>query len=321
MSASTTIQKIISKVPHISWKKDKPFFIRIFIGALLFIATVIVTTAVTYYFTIRANEEAIKAFNKGGITVEQLTQEVIPDTGYTVDLAWNDVGKKLVASGAIDLQKYQTNYTQEQYKDLLTYVTESKRKEITITPRNAYFWVNTLWALGLVQKSDVLGQGIMTKEYPDQIGNFASTAGWTLGTKDAMSLYNSTNIVDLSPEENQRVSDITGHIYRPCCGNSAAFPDCNHGMAILGLVELMVDQGFSDEAIYDAALAFNSYWFPQTYIDLAYYFETKQDTIWNKVDPKTVLGLAYSSAQGYSQIKQEIGTIPGLNSVGGSCGA
>ena len=40
------------------------------------------------------------------------------------------------------------------------------------------------------------------------------------------------------------VEEIAGNIYRPCCGNSTAFPDCNHGMAMLGLIELMVSQKF-----------------------------------------------------------------------------
>lgn len=238
-----------------------------------------------------------------------------------MSIKWGDVGKKLVAAGGIDMAKYENNYKDEQYKELLGYLTEEKEEGITIDRKNAYFWVNTLWALGLTQKTDVLDKGIMKTEYGDKLANFASTAGWTLGTKKATDLYSSANIVQLDAVENKRVEEITAGIYRPCCGNSAAFPDCNHGMAILGLVALMVDQGFTDEEIYKASLAFNSYWFTQTYMDLAYYFENKKGISWQDVDPKVALSSPYSSSQGYQSLKQEIGDTPSLQGTGGSCGA
>ncbi|PIZ63694.1 hypothetical protein COY16_01305 [Candidatus Roizmanbacteria bacterium CG_4_10_14_0_2_um_filter_39_13] len=321
MKLNRIVQAINKKIPHISSKKNKRFFISVTIGVLGFVAIIIATASVTYYLTLRANAEVIEAFEKSGITVESLAAKVIPEEGYTLKLNWGDTGKKLVESGAIDLQKYKDNYGDEKYSELMTFITDTKNENITVNSENSYFWVNTLWAMGLVQKSDVLEKGIIGTEYKDEIGSFASTGGWTLGTTDAISLYSSTNIVDLSLEQQQRVAEIAGNIYRPCCGNSAAFPDCNHGMAILGLIELMVAQGSPDSEIYEASLAFNSYWFPQTYADLAYYFETKQDTAWEDIDPKTVLGQAYSSGQGYARIKQEIGNIPGLQSGGGSCGA
>jgi len=114
---------------------------------------------------------------------------------------------------------------------------------------------------------------------------------------------------------------VADNIYRPCCGNSAAFPDCNHGMAALAVVEMMVGQGKGDDEIYDTVLKFNSFWFTQTYIDLAYYFQ-KHGTAWREVDPKLLLSRDYSSAGGYTKIRKEIGDVPELRSVGGgSCGA
>jgi len=321
MSLKKTIKVINNKIPHITFKKNKRFFIAALVGMLVFVGIITATASVTYYLTIRANSEAIREFEKSGITVESLAAKVIPEQGYDVKLDWNDVGQKLVESGAIDLQKYKENYKDPRYKELMTFITDNKKGGITVNKDNSYFWVNTLWALGLVQKSDVLEKGVMGTQYKDDIGSFASTGGWTLGSKDAVALFSSANIVDLTPEQQKLVATITENIYRPCCGNSAAFPDCNHGMAILGLVELMVSQGISEKEIYKAALAFNSYWFPQTYADLAYYFEAKQDSKWEDVDPKTVLGQAYSSGQGYARIKQEIGNVPGLQSGGGSCGA
>ncbi len=252
---------------------------------------------------------------------DALAEVVLPTQGYTVPITWGDTGKKLISSGAIDLKKYKNTYSNDKYTELLTFITDSKDEKINVNRDNSYFWVNTLWALGLVQKSDVLDKGIMMQEYGDNIEGLASTGGWTLGSKRAKELYSSVEILQLTPEENKRITQITEGIYRPCCNNSSAFPDCNHGMAILGLVELMVDQGFSDEEIYKAALAFNSYWFPQTYMDLAYYFQTKEGLSWDKVDPKTILGAEFSSASGYNSIRKKIGPVPGLSSDGGSCGA
>lgn len=253
------------------------------------------------------------------IQVEDLEAKVIPEDGYVVNLKWGDVGKKLVSAGGIDMAKFSKNY-EKGYDEELKFLTEKKDGGIKVDARSAYFWVNTLWALGLTQKSDVLEKGVMGTQYKKELGNFASTAGWTLGAKKATDLYSSKMIIDLDSKEQERIAKIAAGIYRPCCGNSAAFPDCNHGMAILGLVELMVDQGFADEEIYKAALAFNSYWFAQTYVDLAYYFQTKENVSWDKVDPKVVLGNQYSSSTGYKAITQEIEGAPTLKRGGSSCG-
>lgn len=250
-----------------------------------------------------------------------LSKEVVPAEGYTVNVRWGDTGIKLVGAGAVDLSKFRKNYTPSQYKDLLSFLTEVKEEGITITRDNSYFWVNTLWALGLTQQSDVLTRGVMGSEYGGEVGNFASTGGWTLGKKDAVSLFSSSDIIPLTQEQQDLVTRVSGNIYRPCCGNPTSFPDCNHGMAILGLLELMASQGATEEEMYQASLAFNSYWFTTTYVDLAYYFKTEKGLSWDEVDPKEVLSEKFSSAQGYQAIKRQIGNIPGTNNTGASCGA
>lgn len=253
--------------------------------------------------------------------LEYYLEQVAPKDGYTVPITWGDTGIKIVENGGIDIEKYTDNYSDPEMREYLSYLTQSKDKGITIDSQNSYFWVNTLWALGLTQKSDVLDNGIITKEYKDDIGNFASTGGWTLGSQDAVSLYSSSAIVSLTPEQQALVTEVASNIYRPCCSNPTSFPDCNHGMAILGLLELMASQDLTEEQMYEAALAFNSYWFANTYADLAFYFETEKNTQWEDVDPKEVLAAGYSSSSGYQNIKSQIGTIPGSPVQGGSCGA
>ena len=117
------------------------------------------------------------------------------------------------------------------------------------------------------------------------------------------------------------VEEIAGSIYRPCCGNSTAFPDCNHGMAMLGLIELMVSQGKSEGEIYKTALAFNTYWFPKTYLDIAYYLD-KNGRDYSKASPKELLAAKFSSAMRDEAISEAAQGVqwPILGN-GGSCGA
>ena len=262
----------------------------------------------------RAQIEAQKPEN----LVKEATAKVLPADGYTTQLKWGDIVKKLVEAGAIDPVKYREIYNSKTNgAEQLTLLEGESDQAISIDENNAYFLVNTLWALGLTQKSIVLDEGPMTKN----TANYASTGGWILGKKTAMELYSSQELIPLNEEQQDLVQKIAGNVYRPCCGNSVAFPDCNHGMAALGYIELAVAAGLSEEQIYQDLLAFNSYWFPDTYVEMAVYFQQQESLSWDKVDAKTALSYDYSSAAGAQKIKQAVQSIPGLKSQGGSCGA
>ena len=275
-----------------------------------------------YYLMKQQLQKDIKELSKSldpAQMVAALKQEVLPQKGYQTSLKWKDLGKKLVESGAIDKQKYEQIFTaSSDGADHMKYMEGSWDENITINEQNARFMVNTLWALGLVNKSKVLDEGPMRGE-GIETGNMASTGGWTLGTKPAMEIYSSTPIIPLTNEQQDLVKRIAENVFRPCCGNSTYFPDCNHGMAALGYIELAVYNGLSEEQIYKDLLAFNSFWFPQNYIEMAVYFD-KQGTKWKNVDPKLALSSAYSSAQGSQRIKQSIQSVPGVGGGGGGCG-
>ena len=149
-------------------------------------------------------------------------------------------------------------------------------------------------------------------------GNFASTGGWTIARGDAMEHYSKYNFINLTPDQQSLVERVSQGIYRPCCGNSTYFPDCNHGMAMLGLLELMASQGISEKEMYKAALKVNSYWFPDTYLTIAKYLQEKKNISFDKADPKEILGREYSSGQGFQAILQQV--APPENRGGGSCG-
>ena len=122
----------------------------------------------------------------------------------------------------------------------------------------------------------------------------------------------------LTKEQQELVERVSKNIYRPCCGNAVYFPDCNHGMAMLGLLELMAAQGVNEEEMYRTALKVNSFWFPDTYLTIAEYFR-HQGIVWKDVDPKEVLGAAYSSAAGYRRIASQVESSSVQGGSGG-CG-
>lgn len=255
--------------------------------------------------------------------VDPVVNSVIP-TQYNLGISFKDAITKLVEVGAIDkdkfIQLYQTRGgLSDSDRKLLDEPTE---KEIIINQDNQTVLLNLLWALGITNKTNVLSEGPMGTQYKDKVGQFASTGGWTLGKVEGGKLFNSYSILPLTQKQEDLVKEISQNIYRPCCGNSTYFPDCNHGAAMLGFIELAVKQGLPKEEIYKKALALNTYWFPQTYAELGIYFKQKKDTSWDKVDPKLILGIDYSSGQGYRAINKELqagGLLPKVEG-GGGCG-
>src|SRR3989344_6014963 len=94
-------------------------------------------------------------------------------------------------------------------------------------------------------------------------------------------------------------------------------------LAILGVVELMISQEASDNQIFEAAKAANAFWFPDSTLELAAYFQTIKNISWQKVSPVTAVSAEYASSQGAQKINQalqEQGTLPQARG-GGSCGA
>ena len=259
------------------------------------------------------------AQNQQAIVLQKLQDKVIRER-YVFKIKWGDLGKKMIQDGVIDKTKLAKAVIgkDELPKDLDKYFLGGQNK-IELTQANSQFWVDMLWGLGLANKNEILEKGPMTES--GNTANFASTGGWTIGAKQPMDIYAKYQYITLSEKQQKIVEEIAGSIYRPCCGNSTAFPDCNHGMAMLGLIELMVSQNFSKEEIYKTALAFNVYWFPQTYLDIAYHSDRAgQD--YSRKSPKELLSKTFSSGMGYAVIKKEIGEVqwPLLNS-GGRCGA
>lgn len=250
--------------------------------------------------------------------ISKVTEKVLPAEGFTLPFSWEDIGPRLISWGVIDEKKFREIIKlSSQEEEVLT---KGSDTPVKIGYENSQFVVDMLWAFGLAQKSIVYNEGPMGTDYKKDVANFASTGGWTLSKGNAVSHLNKHDLVLLTPEAQKRVAEIAKNIYRPCCGNSTYFPDCNHGMAALAAIEIMVAKGLSNEEIYKNVLKLNSFWFPQTYLTTALYFQ-KEGVNWDKIDAKLVLGQDFSSAKGAAEIAKKVGPLPGQNSGGGSCGA
>jgi len=262
--------------------------------------------------------QAYEAVGGKILDLSKLAQEVLPQEGFTLPINWGDIGPRLISAGVIDLAKFEKGVMpSDEQKKILR---EGGNIPIKIDANNSQFVVDMLWALGLAQKSIVYIEGPLGKEYGGQRGNFASTGGWSLAKGDAVDYLNKFDLIPLSDEQQKQVGEIAKGVYRPCCGNSTWFPDCNHGMAALAAIELLVSKGYSDEEVYKYILELNSFWFPDTYLTTATYF-ARQGTAWKDVSAKEVLGEAYSSAKGAGEIYAKVGPLPFSGGAGGSCGA
>lgn len=231
---------------------------------------------------------------------------------------WGDLGARMVEAGVIDRAQFEALYTGRGG------LTDTEKKfldgrvdgNIVVTQENSNFILNLLWALGLGNKNVILEKGDMVNPQYGGAGRFASTGGWSLAKGDAMDHYSAHPFITLAQEEQKLVERISGNIYRPCCNNPAIFPDCNHGMAMLGLLELLASQGASEEQMYAAALEMNRFWFPEQYAMIDQYLASKNRAP-GEASPKEILGKEYSSASGFGRIASE---LKGTPQGGGSCG-
>lgn len=250
--------------------------------------------------------------------LQVLSDEVIPPKGVEIPIVFRDLGPRLVLAGVIDKEKFLGIYANDtELKNRAEgFLGGTQEGRLIITRTNAPVVLNFLWAFGLGNKNKVLEEGPMVDPKYKGAGNFASTGGWTLAQGEAMDHYSKHTFITLSDEQQDLVERVSKNIFRPCCGNSTYFPDCNHGMAMLGLLEIMASQGVGEEEMYRSALAVNAYWFPDTYITIAKFLELK-GLSYSTSDPKELLSAKYSSGSGFRDIASQVTPVKG---GGGSCG-
>lgn len=270
-----------------------------------------------------ANKTVVKAY----LSKDNLFNEINPEKGYEVNASFGDLGPKMLSMGVIDYDKFKVTYEKSGQKlpaELDGILKNTTSKKIKITRDNSYFLLNFFWAVGLANKSKILDEGeIMKYGGLKEAGNFASTGGWSLSKTNAMDYYSKAGLIPLTQEQEDLVTKVSSNVYRPCCNNSTAFPDCNHGMALLAVFQLMASNGATENQMYEAGKYFNAFWFPGNYYDLALYFKNKENKSFKDIPAQVVLGKDYSSASGYQAAKQWLagkGLIQEPPKQGGGCG-
>jgi len=254
-----------------------------------------------------------------------LYEQINPKNGYNLSISYGNLGPQLLASGVIDYDAFAVIYqnagsplTAEQIETLKN----GSDQEIVINSQNAYFLLNFFWAVGLANQNAILTEGPMVQNSDGKFENFASTGGWSLASKPITDLYASLDLIPLTEEQQKLVEEVAQGVYRPCCDNPTHFPDCNHGMAMLGILELMASQGATADQMFEAAKYVNAYWFPQQTLEAAVYLKANQGIDFAQADPRLVVGRSMSSASGSKMVHADLqskGLLQQAPGQGGSC--
>ncbi len=226
---------------------------------------------------------------------DEATANVIPTVGFQSRISLHDSMVRLVGNGVIDREKFAAlqKYNGALPPELLKIMEKPSGKPIHLTSENAAHYVNFLWPVGLSNRLAANKESPMVG--PD-LPNFASTGGWNLGKEPNGGVYfNKFPIIKLKPKAEALAVRVAKSTYRPCCGNSTFFQDCNHGSALFAVLQLGAAQGLTEDQLYKEALAFNSFWFPSYYISTALYLKVGRKINWRDVDAKMIMGSDFSS--------------------------
>ena len=252
--------------------------------------------------------------------------QINPAEGYQIPAVFGNIGPQMIMAGAIDLAQFIQIYKQAGQPltdEQMASLTKGSGSKIVISQGNAYFLLNFFWALGLTNMNPVLTEGPIMANGKDQVGNYASTGGWTIGAKPPTELFASAAIISLSDEQQDRLLEVASAVYRPCCDNPTHFPDCNHGMAMLGLMELMASQNASADEMFAAAKYVNAFWYPQQMLEVATLFNVAQKVDFAQADARQVVSYKYSSGTGFQAVHRWLasnGLLEQAPSSSGSCG-
>jgi hypothetical protein len=168
---------------------------------------------------------------------EAATQAVPPE-GQVLPITLDHAIPRLVAAGVVAPDKFRRLYAPRGgLPDWVGHLFEAPSEEpIRFSAETVPYLLNLLWAVGLATKAGFNARSPLAEGDPDR---FASTGGWLLGRAERGGTYfNQVETVALNPDQEALVLAAAEAIFRPCCNNSTFFQDCNHGSAVLGLLEL-----------------------------------------------------------------------------------
>ena len=258
--------------------------------------------------------------------VSAMVNAINPKEGFKIQAKYGEIGPALLSAGAIEPNTFIKLYQEsgqplsDQEIDILL---KGSQKQIVFSRENAHFLLNLFWALGLTNKNILLDAGPIQQGTDGKVENLASTGGWTIATKPLKQIFSSTPILSLTDEQQLRVEEVAKAVYRPCCDNPTHFPDCNHGMAMLGLLELMASQDATVDEMFMAAKYANAFWFPQQTLEQAIFFKATQNIDYKNIDPKEIVGQQYSSSTGFQNMHKWLsdnGLLEQAPKSGNNCG-
>lgn len=254
-----------------------------------------------------------------------LYEQMNPKGGYSLSVSYGDLGPQLLASGMISYDAIAALYENSGRPlsaEQMEILKNGSDREIVINAENAHFLLNFFWAVGLANRNSILTEGVMVQQSEGQVERFASTGGWTLASKPITELYASMELIPLTAAQQKLVEEVAAAVYRPCCNNHTLFPDCNHGMAMLGILELMASRGATTDEMFEAARYVNAYWFPQQTLETALYLKLSEGIDFEDASAKLVVGDQFSSASGSARVRETLqagGLLQQAPGQGGGC--
>jgi len=241
---------------------------------------------------------------------ERAVTAVMPEEGIATGMVLNDAIARLVAGGAVVPEKMAAVY--ERRGGLPDWVTSALKGqasgEIELNSASVPYLLNLLWPLGIANQTAFNVRNPIPK---DTLPRLASTGGWNLGLKkNGANYYNRIDAVPLTTEQDAMIERMASTIYRPCCNNPALLPDCNHGAAMLGFLQLAAAQGLPEDRIWKLAKALNGFWYPRQYVAMALLFGLRDDLDWDEISPQMALGKRFSSSSGWrANIDAQLSTV------------
>lgn len=245
---------------------------------------------------------------------------------YELPVSYGNLGPQLLAAGAIDFDRFVQVYEeagQPLTEEQLNILKDGSDIPVVINRENAYFLLNFFWAVGLSNNNPLLKEGPMVERSDGNIETYASTGGWTLAAKPIADLYASAPLIPLTIGQQARLEEVAAAVYRPCCNNPTSFPDCNHGMAMLGVLQLLAAQNATPDEMFAAAKYLNAFWFPQQTAELALAFKVGKNQDFAEIDARELVGAGVSSSTGYRGVHQWLADnklLPQTGGGGNSCG-
>ncbi len=237
--------------------------------------------------------------------ISLLVSEVVQPNGVPLPpVRFGNTVEKLVQASALNASavRQAMNNSGEQFTSYEANILSGNQQTENLLILNSSdhsFILNVLWAIGINNNNAILNYGpVVVKGNPY---NYASTGGYAALGKLSLG---GIDLLSLTPEEQVIAEQVATNTYRPCCDNPAAFPDCNHGAAALGLIELMSSQGFNSTTIYGALKNFESFYFPQNFIYEALFYFASQGLTWNQVPGDQALSLHFATLTGNGYLQQ-----------------